>query len=562
MEEREALADIDNLRRAWNPRLVKFKEWMKLLKLTDELQRTGMESIVSNFPRTFYNLSHYFLTAGNTQDIIPLASDDPIEMDKQAKCERACQYMWKKINEKRMAGGLPSFESELSFDLLILGWYAGQSVYDEETQMLVPTLWHPAQTFPRYEDGELTACVHEYTLTARSLLRKAKRNGWSYEARGLDNIVTLDDYYYVDENGDLVNRIFADRKPITPEEVREDVLLLVAPVGGFPEEGVIEGRDDWKGLIGQSILETNAPTIQSHNRWSSFMLQILRDSAQPRWQEISTGEPKVDPDKLMDRGFVVHFQPGESLTPIASNPIPIEMQSLLMSMDRDLQKGGFSDMLYGLMEGRTSGYAMTQIVNTANQILLPYQEAKNFVRSQNDTFWLNKLKEGHKKFQIKGRTLEELSSDEIPEDVTVTVFSDLATPKDWLEKATVANYLKDMLDEETILEEVLKVPDLQLVNRRKQQDAVRKHPMTQNITLASAYTTFAKYLAYRGDSEGAARFERAAQSLEAQLSAPPAGQGKPQEMSQIMSEREAGASPRKPGVPPSVAPPETMSMRR
>jgi hypothetical protein len=562
MEEREMLTDIDNLRRSWNPRLVKFKEWMSLLKLTDELKRTGMESTVTNFPRTFYNLSHYFLTAGNTQHVVPLATDDPIEMDKQARCERACQYMWKKINERRMSGGQPTYESELAFDLLMLGWYAQMIAYDEETQMLIPTLWHPAQTFPRYEDGQLTACVHEYTLTARSLLRKAKANKWHYESRSLDNIVTLDDYYYVDENGKLKTRIFADKKPITPEEMREDILLLVAPVGGFPEEGIIEGKDDWKGLIGQSILETNAPTIESRNRWATYMLQILRDAAQQRWQEISTGEPKVDPDKLMERGFVVHFQPGESLTPIPSNPIPIEMQSLLISMDRDLQKGGFSDMLYGLMEGRTSGYALTQIVNTANQILLPYQEAKNFIISQIDTFWLKKLKDGHKKFQIKGRTLEELSADDIPEDVTVTVFSELATPKDWLEKATVANYLKELLDEETILEEILKVPDLQLVNRRKQQDAVRKHPMTQNINLASAYTTFAKYLEYRGDREGAARFRKAAQSLEAQLTVPPAGAAKPTEATEVMAQREAGATPRAPGVSPAVTPREELTMRR
>jgi len=562
MELKLMLDNVDKLRKSWDTRLTKFQEWMKLLKLTDELKKTGMESTVTNYPRTFYNLALYFLTAGLTQHVLPLASDDPIEMDIQARCERACQYMWKKIDEKRMMGGKPPFKTELGFDLLVLGWYAGQIAYDEVTQELRPTLWNPAQAFPRYEDGQLIECLHEYSLTGASLMRKATANKWNYTTKTPDKVVTLDDYYYLDEKGNLMNVILADRKPITAEEVREDILLLVSPVGGFPEEGVIETGDAWKGLIGQSILEPDAVTIRSHNRWATFLLQILRDSAQPRWQETSTGEPKVDPEKLYQRGFVAHFQPGEGLMPIATPPIPIEMQSLLLTMEKDLQKGGFSDLLYGLMEGRTSGYALSQIVSTANQVLMPYQEAKDFFISQCDTFFLNRIKEGGKKFVIKGRVLEELIPKEIPEDVTVTSFSELATPKDWLEKATVANYLKDVLDEETILEEILKVPDLQVVNRRKQSDRVRNHPMTQNIELAAAYNTYAKYLDWRGDKEGAARFRKAAQAMEAQLSAPAPGQGNPAEMTQINAQREAGSPARPPGVNPTILPPEALNIRR
>jgi len=231
-------------------------------------------------------------------------------------------------------------------------------------------------------------------------------------------------------------------------------------------------------------------------------------------------------------------------------------------MEKDLQKGGFSDLLYGLVEGRLSGFALSQIVNTANQILMPYQEAKNFFISQCDTFFLKKIKEGGKKFVIKGRVLEELLPKEIPEDVTVTSFSELATPKDWLEKATVAAYLKDLLDEGTILEEILKVPDIQVINRRKQTDRVRNHPITQNIELAAAYSTYAKYLDWRGDREGAARFRKAAQAMEAQLSAPPPGQGYPAEMPEIIAQREAGSPAKPPGVSPTVLPPQMLNVGR
>ncbi|GAI52616.1 unnamed protein product, partial [marine sediment metagenome] len=76
-----------------------------------------------------------------------------------------------------------------------------------------------------------------------------------------------------------------------------------------------------------------------------------------------------------------------------------------------------------------------------------------------------------------------------------------------------------------------------------------------NIELASAYMAHADYLDYRGDMEQAERFRKAAQALEAQFTVPPAGQGKPGEASEIAAAREAGASPRVPGVSPTVLPP-------
>jgi len=140
------------------------------------------------------------------------------------------------------------------------------------------------------------------------------------------------------------------------------------------------------------------------------------------------------------------------------------------------------------------------------------------------------------------------------------VHSELATPKDWLEKGTVVNYLKDTLDETTILDQILKIPDTQLIKKRKQLDMVLNHPMTQNVKLAAGYMAHADYLEYRGDAEQAALFRKAAASLEAQFGAPPPGQGAPAEASRITAEREAGASPKKPGVSPEVVPSENFKV--
>lgn len=556
MELREIQEDIRTLEGYWSPRMAKFKEWMNMLKLEDILKTATLESAVTNSPRTDYGLAHYLLTAGKMKHSIPVTSDSPLELDKQARCERGCSYMWEKINEKRMLGGKPVLLSELNYHLLTLGWYAVLATIDEATSELLVIPWHPAQVFPRYEDGLMTTCLHKYSATARSLVRKAKLNNWSYTPpRNLNQNVVLDDYYFLDENNSLFEMVLVDNKPVTGEELRDNILLLTAPVGGFPDDGIIQTGEEWKGLVGQSIMEVNNQTIKTYNRWLTFLMQILRDTAQPKWQEHSTGEPKIDPEKLNDRGFVAHFEPGEGLETIPMNPIPMELQSLLISFQRDLQKGGFPDTLHGLLEGRTSGYAFSGVADMANQLLLPYRTGKDFVVSQCDRFWLRYLKEHNKTFQIKGQLLEELKPEDIPEDVVVNVFSELATPKDWLEKSTTANYLKDSLDETTILEDILKVADTQMVKRRKQQDLVMKHPMTINIELISSFKAHAEYLEQSGDAEQAQLFRKAAAGLEAQFGAPAPGQGLPVEASRIQDAVEAGASPRRPRVSPQVVPP-------
>lgn len=556
MDVKEIREDIDKLKSAWTYRNTKFKDWMDVLTLVDKLQRRGLESYVSNEPRTFFNMSLYLMTAGDTRHTIPAEGDSSIELDKQSKVERACAYMWRMLDEERMRGGAYPFLHELCFNILVFGWYSMIAAFDTEQNKPILQVWSPNDVSPRYEDGRLTACVHEYSLDVKAAKRKAAANDWNYNPKITMGDVILQDYFYVDEHNVLQNLILIDSQPVTAVVPRENLLLLVAPVGGFPETS-IQQATNWSVNLGQGIFAANTQVYEALNKWTTFQLQLLRETAEPKWQEISSGAPKVEPERLRERGAVFQFSPGEGIQPIQSAPPPIELRGIIEDLKRELQKGSFTDTVYGMAGGERAGYILSQMASSsANQILAPYVKAKHFIIAECDRFWLRSIKTSKKVFVVKGKLLEKLRPTDIPEDVELEASSELATPKDWLERATVANMLERHLDNTTILDTILKVQDVGMINRRKSTDLIMTHPLSLNLRLIQAYRGYAKYMEYRGDREQAAMFLKAAEALESQMGAPPPGAAKPAEAAEAEAKRAAAAPPRRPRVRPEISPPE------
>jgi hypothetical protein len=228
-------------------------------------------------------------------------------------------------------------------------------------------------------------------------------------------------------------------------------------------------------------------------------------------------------------------------------------------MKRERQKGSFNDAVYGMVEGE-SGYALSALASSsANQILYPFMDAKHFVISEADKFWLSNLKTSKRVYDIKGKLIEKLKPTDVPDDVNVVVESDVATPKDMLERGTVAFYLKDYLDEATIVKDVLKYPDPQGIKRRRVIDKMLNSPTAQLIEQISGFRTHADYLDYMGDTLQGALFRKAADSLEAQLGVPAPGQGVAPEMTNVNATREAAGGAKTPRAKAGVAPPEAMA---
>ncbi len=558
---------IVSLKQYWYQRNIKFRDWYEMLILVDVLKSKGMETYVSNEPMTFYNMAHYLLTKGEISHATPIENESALELDRRAKVHRGCEYMWRTIDRNRQLGGESPFIDGLSFFLLVLGWYSVVSSFDQNTGLLSTQVWNPYDVYPRYANNRLAACVHSYKILEEEAKLKAEENGWNYQARGSAlGEVTLDDYFQYTKEG-LYNIILIDGKDVTGWQRRPNMQVLVSPVGGFPDKGSLVkstsssssygGVRDWRKLTGRGIYEANETVSEHFNKWKSMISQILRDTAQPITQEFS-GSPQATPEQLRERNPLFHYAPGEQgIQRVPPPAIPIEIQANLLELRREMQKASFNDAVYGMVEGQP-GYALSLLASSsANQILYPYMDGKHFVISECDRFWLSNLKKSNKIFQIKGKFLEKLSPPDIPEDVNIEVNSQVATPKDWLERGTIANMVDKHLDEATIITEIYELRDPQAIRRRRSLDRLLSSVEAQLAEKITGFYTHADYLERRGDNRQARIFRGLAQAMEMQVGVPPPGQGKPEDMSRIQAERDAGTPEERARVSPEVAPPET-----
>lgn len=551
---------IGELKRFWDSRHTKFLKWYELLVLVDKLASKGMESYVSNEPQTFYNMAHYLLTKGDISHTVPVISESVLEFEKRARVHRGCEYMWKQIDTWRQEGGNQPFIDELGFFLLVLGWYSVLFWFDEKTGLLHSDVWSPADTFPMYQNGMMTECVHSYEITGEEAKQKADENNWSYKGKVTYNgRVTINNYFVQDSNG-LHNIVLVDQEDVTGWVDRPEAKVLVAPVGGFPDKGTLTPVSweqlTWKQLTGRGIFEVNQRVAEHFNKWKSMISQILRDTAQPITQEFSA-EERATPEQIRERGALFHYNPGEQgLQRVSPGVIPIELQAHILEMRRESQKGSFNDAVYGMVEGR-SGYALSLLASSsANQILYPYMDGKHFVVSQADKFWLSKLKSSRRVFEVKGKFVEKLKPVDIPEDVIVEVSSDVATPKDWMERGTIAGLMRQDVDKTTLLADIYKFTDPQGIIRRKDLDDTLDHPLFKQAKMVAIAYNHAKFLQSKGDRRQAAIFNRVAQSLEAQLGVPPPGSPKPAEATEVAQKVEEGTPEEKANVRPEVMPPE------
>lgn len=570
LSENDVNAEISTLKTYWSTRNLKFQEWYEFLTMIDLLATKGMESYVSNEPATFYQMAHYLLTKGEMSHFIPVQAESLIDLDNRAKVHRACQYMWRQIDRERRLGGSQPFVDDMSFYLLTLGWFSIAMMFDSDTSLLKAQIWNPYDVYPKYVNDSMEECVHVYPITETEAKFKAKKNGWEYGGRTYNGNMYSDcilSDFFIKQDGVWHNMILIDGKDVTGWVARPEMQLLVAPLGGYPDKGSLSNShaksggntSDWKSYTGKGIFEVNKGVTTSFNKWKTMVAQILRDTAQPLTNEFSA-TPQATPEQIRERGGLFHYAPGEQgLQRVPPPQMPPDIQNTLGELRREMQKGSFNDAVYGMIEGEP-GYALSMLASSsANQILYPYMDGKHFVIGEADQFWLQNIKNNGKVFTVRSKFIEKIEPKNLPDEVTVIVESDVATPKDWLERGTIGGMVREDIDKATLLTEIYKLPDAQGIIRRKSLDRTLDHPMTIQIELISGYRAHANYLQSRGDRQQADLFRKAADTLEAQMGQPEPGQAStPTQQAGIVRARQEGAPAQQPVVPSNVASPEAV----
>lgn len=527
----------NELKTFWEPRNEKFKDWYKTLRMVDRLAADKMESFVGNDPRAIYNLVLHLLDKDIPHRIDVDNFPDPEQLEGVEDVNRFLDTAWTDIIRAfRRTGPFPSLNRHFIGLMLATGWYARISFVSDSGLSCVDEVWNPAEVFPMWTDG-LTECAHIKLLSKKAATAMAKRNGWStFSANPGKN--TLFDYWMVDDVGTVWNYIVLNTTLVKSEATRfHRIPIYISPIGGLPDTGVLADEtistsgtttrmDSWKADIGQSILATNDNVYKYWNKWWTFALQLMRDTAQPKIIEKSrTGKPIVRTEDITKRGATFRMTPEDSVDYLMPPPMPLELRSTQLDLEAMMQRGGVSFAMYGNLQGQVSAYVMSQISESANQIVKPFLDALVNCYSDIDNDWLEDIRLR----QVTPYGFKYPPS--LPPDALVTAKFEPEVPGELVQKATVAR----MLDPEfrMPLNYVVRrlFPDIKSLAKFKAEvraDQAERNPMNALIAQIQYYQMQAEELNRKGNPDAAKLYELAAQASMAMLAppqAPPAQTG-------------------------------------
>jgi len=291
-------------------------------------------------------------------------------------------------------------------------------------------------------------------------------------------------------------------------------LIFISPVGGLPDRGAIDSK--WQEHFGESIVATNEELTKNYNKMITFAQQLMRDTANPRWFERSSGDtPILREEDLFKRGAIFRGAVGEDVGPLAVPPIPVELRTMLFDYQNMLQRGMFPWAIFGNIQMQMSYLAMANVASAALQVLTPYMDAFRGLRSDVNDYWiklLNVTKYKPHKFIVPAN---------MPEEVKFDVQADIEIPGYLVQRATVARMLDPSfrLSTDTVMDKMF--PEVR--NPLQEQAKVRKDDamMLPEAVMADSILAFkeqARILREKGETDAAELYEKVATSLETKLS--------------------------------------------
>lgn len=168
------------------------------------------------------------------------------------------------------------------------------------------------------------------------------------------------------------------------------------------------------------------------------MQQAARTAAQPHWLELSSGDTPIATEELMDRwGSILHGGQGDSVTPLQSNPIPVELTNILFHYQNELQRGMFPAAVFGNVQQQISYLALANIATASMQTLTPYRDSTAGMRTDLNNYWIDMILMN--RFRPHGFKLPENMPERL--DRRFEVDADVEIPGLLVQKANIARIM-------------------------------------------------------------------------------------------------------------------------
>ena len=391
-----------DLKNFWSTRAKKIEDWYDILLLVNTLAQEGMESVITNDPRTNFNLAKHLLTTMIIADKIPLENLVPEQVPAVSYLESYVSKRWQDQEKRYRSIGRRGWLSELFSWMLASGWYSVFSMVTDKE--IWAEVWSPAECYPDFGPDGLVEHARIYSLSASAANRKIKSMGWTVPNSFTDN-TTFYDHWSFDADGDVVNAVVAGtyfvKEPV--KDIKMSKLgrlpIFTSPVGGLPDMGSIrregvQAIKTWQEHFGESIVASGEDLLLNYNKMRTFLQQAARTAANPHYLELSGGDTPIATDALMNRwGSVLHGQTGEDVRPLQQSQIPVELTNLLFTYQNELQRTFFPYAVFGNIQQQLSYLAMANVASASLQVLTPYIDAFKGLRTDLDNFWADMILE-------------------------------------------------------------------------------------------------------------------------------------------------------------------------
>lgn len=487
---------VESLKSSWTMRQAAIRKWYSMVKLYNDLHQDNMESVISSDPRTSYNMALWLLqprtgvfvadTDGLTEAEILAAGSVQTYADSQLRL----------VNRSGQGKLFGPFTGAVLKFMLTTGWYSVTAFPTANGWHM--QCWNPAQVFPDYDsDGVLVELGRVYTVSAAHAMRKVKESGWIPPSRPWVGSVSVFNHWRlrdgVPEHAVVIGTHLA--KPYTPTDFAR-IPVYTMPVAGLPDDGGILADDSWKSDVGQALIAPIADLSKNYDKMLTYMQQLLRDTANPRWVEKVKQGGVLTPEKLFQRGAIFSIEPDEDVGPLQTPSIPVEMRSHQFDIRAQLQRGSFSDISFGGAVANVSAFMMSNVTATSKQILDPFREALMGLLGEIAT----DLIQYQRKHSLKMG--KDSWPEQLPDQLKLNFVYDIQIPGDFAQRANSAKVLNpDFKVSSQTLTEVL-FPEVQSFveeEGRLASEEARRHPAFKRMVVVRELHRAAREATELGD---------------------------------------------------------------
>jgi len=507
----DVAAEANRLANSWSGRDRAIREGYDLIRLVNDLRQKNMESVISSDPRTGFNMARWLLRPKAHIFAVDTEGFTDDHRQNVGPIESFCNQELSKV-ERRGSGTLFSSYLDRTLGLMLAtGWYATFSFPSRQGWVL--QAWNPAGVFPEYDhNGDLVKVARRFTISGPQANEMVRVEGWNRPNRPWTGNVGVNLIWQMTGDGVMftssMGSVHTRPEFITPFDV---IPVHVAPAAGLPDDGVI--TQQWKSEIGASLVASVIDISNNYNRMLTYMQQLLRDTANPRWVEKTRSGTVLDPDRLFERGATFSIEPGEDILPIPTPPLPAEMRGHNFDLRGMQQRALFSDTSFGSNVGAVSGFMMSQVTAASQQVLDPFHTAIKSLLGKMATLNIHHMR----KF---GMDLGTTPFPSLPDRLPIDFNYEIEIPGDFMQRATAARTMNPdfRISEATIMRFMFpEIQDILLEKGRILAEDAARNPIFKTVLSVNEMQMAAREARQNNDEQFAVMLERAAAFLESQI---------------------------------------------